>query len=293
MKDKIFVPTTEEKYREIKLPAESGGSINDIGNFLGYSPDQHYTYLGILAGFPDLTCIIFKKFSKSIIAVIVSDKVDVLTQKDVDKFLSKFDYNTEYSTFSRESDLDEAIINKSFSKDFFCDVLNMPFESVKGEDSIHDLLNGYVYFFENDILVGYQPIENCSGWVKEFKERHPHFFEALKEYAESYWGNNEEKVHYEIEGQINSFVNIPKGMENELLREFHLSGNLVYNFRIVDTILSQKPISLYDFLLFTHNEARLINTRESIIGKIYTYIYKNRFFQFSEEGNFIKCFTDL
>lgn len=293
MKDKIFVPTNDEKYREIQLPTESGGSINDVGDFLGYSPDQHYSYLGILAGFDDLTCIIFKKFSKSIIAVIVSDKFDTLTQKDVDKFLSKFDYNEEYSTFARESDLDEAIINKSFSKDFFCDVLNMPYERVSGEDSLHDLLNGYVYFFENDILVNYKPLEKISGWAKEFKETQPHFYNELKGYAVSYWGKDEDKVIYEIEGQFNSFANIPQGLNNELLREFKLSGNLVYNFRIVDTILSQKPISLSDFLFFTHNEARLINTRESVIGKIYTYIYKNRFFQFSEDGNFIKCFTEL
>ena len=291
MRDKIFIPKSNGDYEEIHIPSALNGSINDIGLYLGYSPNQIYCYYGAIAGNSNFTAIIFKKFSKSILAILASDKYVHLSRKDVDGFLEDFDYDSEYDTYNRESDLKESIADRSLTRQFFCEVLDLPYTEDNSNEEMYDLLNGYCYFFEDNILIDFKPLEKISGWAKQFKETNPQFYAEIKRYAQDYWNNDETRVNYEVSGHFDAFASIPRGFKNEMLKFFHLQGIYVYNFKILETITTNKPISLQDFIFFTHNEANLIDNRDTILGGILTYSYRNFVFQFTEEGDYIMSFS--
>lgn len=293
MKLHVYVPSKNGDYKEVELPEDNNGSFDSIGEFLGYTPDKTYCYYGFLSGTEDFDAILFKKLSKSIIGIISRKSYKNLKQDDVNRFMKDFDYNFTYGSISREEDLEDAIKNGTYSKEFICDVLDLPYEDFKDIDILTDLLNGFNYKFENGVLVGYNTLEGVEGYAKQFKEENPQFFQEVYDFAKENWGDDEEKVLYYVNGQLNSFAKIGGGFRNEILPLFHIEGDYVYNFKILDVISNNQNISLDDFLFFTNGDARLINERESSIGTIYTYVYKNIFFMFTEDGTFIKFDTKL
>ncbi len=283
----IFVPNGDV-YEQIEVP-DSVKSINDIGKYLGYDSPKYYVYGGDWKqDNRPIQYVLFKSLSSDILAVLCLDKTTSLTAKDLNVFLKDYDYVDVYSSTSREMDLEKAVQNKSFSKKFICEVLHLPYISYAVKNKITDSKNGYIYTFENGILVSWETSDGLNKWARSFKEKNPAWYDAMCDYARQYWGaDNKSAILEEVNTQFDAFANLPDGWHNKYLDLFHLQGEYVYNFAVLAMTLRKYELNLTQFKKLTHDNCILVSTKTTPAGKILKYKYKMLVYLFDGDGDYI------
>lgn len=279
----IFVPDGGA-FKQIAIP-DSARSLNGVSAFLNYPDPKYYSYFGGENSNESIFAVCFKSFSSELLYVATDDAITSISKRDVMIYLKDFDYGYEFDAYNRESSLDEAIEAGSLDKEFFCEVLKIP--RTNG-NTIRDTKHGYVYTFDdNGILISWKSLDGLSTWAKEYKETYPEFYNAIYNYAKTYWGTNKAEIINEVNAQLDGFSHLPGGWGNEYLDIFHIQGEYVYNFAILSAIINKKQISLPQFKKLTHNKCVYVSTKTTPVGKIIKYRYKNVIFLFDDENNLI------
>lgn len=287
----VFLPSKNGDYTRVKMP-DSVDTLNDLYEHLGYGPLRHYSY--IVSDNEDVDMVLFKAFSSDIIAVIPTQNnvAESLSKTTLNVALKDFDYVDEFSAYNRHSNLQKAIDNKSYDKSFFCDVLHIPLQSVANTNTITDRKHDLIYTFDKDgILIGFSSISGLRRSAQEAKEVSPNFFNEMSTYVKGFWTDDKNEYLNEINAQIEAFYSLPGGWTNKYLDVVHIRGN-VYNFIILDFILNDRKLNLSDFKKYTHNNYRLISTKQTPVGKILTYRYMDINFLYDGDGEFIEWNLD-
>lgn len=123
----VFIPDAGE-FKWLNIP-DSIDTIDKISTYLGYESGKHYIYLN--TDYKDIDCIIFKVFSEDIIAVLSDYSGSTLPKRIINRYLVDYNYFVEYNAYFWESDLDNAINNRLYSKEFMREVLHLPFKQYK------------------------------------------------------------------------------------------------------------------------------------------------------------------
>lgn len=271
------------------LLGEHKGSFDNAIEATGYTPSQTYAYYSDSNEESDILFVGFKNLSEDIVCVLTQNHIKQLTKQDVNAFLktSGFDYNDEYGAYSRESDLDDAILNGDYTIAFICDALDISYDSYKNATSIEDKRNGYRYYFDNGKMIKWESLDGLNTWAKEIKNRNPSAYYAVYNSAKAYWGNDEKSIINEVNAQFDSFAHLPFDDEDNLA-DYYQEPNGICNFRLLISAHYNKPLTLREFKDFSHNKCKYIKSSEySGNKKVHIYQYLNTLYSFDDEGNFI------
>lgn len=194
---------------------------------MGYESGKHYIYLN--TDYKDIDCIIFKVFSEDIIAVLSDYSGSTLPKRIINRYLVDYNYFVEYNAYFWESDLDNAINNRLYSKEFMREVLHLPFKQYKTQNIILDKKHSYKYTFDDDnILIFYETSNGLSRYAKEFQHVNPAFYNEMSTYIRSYWGQNNSGYIKELNMQFEAFYHLSNGWKNEFLDLFYILRLILY-----------------------------------------------------------------
>ncbi len=256
---------------------------------MGYNTDQIHNYMDLDKLDGNITAVIFKIFSESIICVITNDSIKSLSKNDVNKYLSKFSFKEEFDSYETESILSEGIKNKSLTVKFISEIFNKSNVGANGSFIATEI--GYELKFKNNILVGYKSSDGLNRWAKEWKSNNLEIFESYRMTAKKYWGKNEPKILNEINTQADAYARTPKGAGNEYL-EFHRNGEGIINFKMLLVTHYNEKINLSEFKEINFGRYQIVNEFNDPNGyKRTTYQVDKSMYTFDEKGKLINSYT--
>lgn len=105
----VFVPTSDG-FEPLEMENDDLSLIG-IAALLGYNSDQFYFYNSSTDS--DIDMVVFKIFTDDIMFVCCNENVKELTNRDIDVYLSEFDFKKEYGSYDQEYSLTKGIEHKS------------------------------------------------------------------------------------------------------------------------------------------------------------------------------------
>lgn len=195
----IYVPDVDGIYKKLESnPSDT--SLNGICKSLGYSTSLFYSW------FTDNNLMIcFKVFSEDIICIVSNKNLgEKLISSDVKEIMKKegFDYEREFSVYSREDLLKEGIEGEFLTQEFMEDVTHKKVS----DNTLIDVKNDYTYYFRNGLLVDFQSNDGLVGFAKEMKGTS--IFKKVENNARKIY-TDKEQILNEINIQFKAFSNIP------------------------------------------------------------------------------------
>ena len=281
----------------IRKDLNDGGSINDYLQALGYDHNQFYCYTDYHLTYDDETrndnifSVCLKVMTEEIICVIANKGRLILTDEDVHQYMKNFDFNSQYSLYTLESDLKSAIVERNYTIKFVADALGLPYSP--DDNVLHSDRYKYNFFFERGVLTGYETADGYNREAHELRENSPGFFELIEKHARSYHGTNENDVVKEINIQAKAYENLPGGVRNEYFYDFQ---NADKSFNMAMLLVTKYQDSQYELCLnyedckcVCHNE--LVFDGESMKGldRILKYKYRSYILSFDDKGRFLSC----
>lgn len=281
---KIFVPDGTIGY---KLRNDISESLSTFGicKSLGYEKAMFYSLMD-LDNKSDISQVCFKIFTEEIICVFTNDNVQEITEQDVTKFLKDkdYDFNREYGTYDRESDLSNGIKSGTLKIKFLADVMKFDYDSTEADTMIISEKFGYKLYFKSGILYKFESADGLNKWAREWKELYPSKYNMYYEKADQYWRGNKDKILNDINIQAKSWASIPSDfMKNMYLFEDE-SGYI--NYKIIMVTFKEK-INLREFKDITYGKYKYVGEKTINNSIVYTYDYQYWLFNFSKDGYLI------
>lgn len=272
-------------------------SINDSLEALGYDNNQFYSYTDYHQTYDDeqrkdnIFSVCLKAMTEDIICVIANEGRKVLTDDEVSQYMKNFDFKSQYSLYTLESNLKMAIALRNYSINFVADALGLPYSP--DDKVLYSEKFKYNFFFEGGFLTGYETADGYNREAHELRESSPSFFELIEKHARSYHGMNENDIVREINIQAKAYENLPGGVRNEYFYDFQ---NADKSFNMAMLLVAKYQKSQYELCLnyedckcVCHNE--LIFDGESVVGldRILKYKYRSYIVSFDDKGRFLSC----
>ncbi|WP_115460659.1 hypothetical protein [Winogradskyella aurantiaca] len=282
---KTFVPK-EDGYFPVEIKVEKK-SINNICKFLGYNPEQFYTYNDFDLKDSKVFIVIFKSFSDKIICVLTEDTVESIEQKDVSNYLVNFNLKDDFDSYDVESTLEDGVKNKSLSNDFIGEVFN---NQISENDSFVAVEFGYELNFKNGVLTSYNSSDGLNKWAKSWKNEMP---ERYREYYNeaSRHQTDETDILKELNAQADAFANTPYGVMNEYIK-FHTNESGIVNYKMLLVAHYNQTIKLDEFKLINKGRYELSNEfNDQDNYKRTTYRVNKGLYSFDEKGDLINSYT--
>ena len=260
---KVYIPK-DGRFEEYQIDNLPNKTYNAIATSLGYNSSIFYYIYQKLGS---ETSFVFKILSKDLICIVTShDYGYSITPEEVQLLLieNEYDYHKAYNTYSLESDLKEGIEKKLLTKSFIEDVTHTKVT----DDELTDTLNGYIYLFENEIVISFHSIDGLIGFAKEYKNTPT--FSAIKTMAEKY-NEDYEDVIEEINIQFEYWSQID-------ISYFSLAESNLYdhNYALLYVDLYCPPISMGEFIKIVHEQAGVLSITPN--ETILKYNYNNYIF---------------
>lgn len=276
---------------------KENGSINDDLEELGYDHNQFYSYTDYHKTYDDETrddnifAVCLKVMSEEIICVIANKGRTSLMDEEVRDYMQNFDFKSQYSLYTLESDLDSAIAERNYTIKFVAEALGLPYSP--NDKMLYSDKFKYNFFFEGGVLTGYEIADGYNKEVHELKESSPSFYELIEKHARSYHGSNEIDIVREINIQAKAYMNIPGGVRNEFFYSFQNSDN---SFNKAMLLVTKYQSTEYELCLnydeckcVCHNELVFEGERAEGFDKILRYTYRDYILSFDDRGRFLSC----
>lgn len=273
------------------------GSIREYLEELGYDHNQFYSYTDYHKTYDDETrndkifAVCLKAMSEEIICVIASKGMTSLTDEDVREYMKNFDFKSQYSLYTLESDLDAAINERNYSIKFVAEALGLPYSP--NDKMLHSEKFKYNFFFEGGILISYETSDGYGKEAHELKESSPSFYELIENHARSYHGTNEDEIVRETNIQARAYMNIPGGVRNDYFYSFQ---NADSSFNMAMLLVTKYQGTQYALLLnyddckcVCHNELKFDGEITEGLDKILKYRYRDYLISFDDKGRFLSC----
>ncbi|MEX1014186.1 MAG: hypothetical protein WDZ80_03435 [Candidatus Paceibacterota bacterium] len=281
---KTFVPENGN-YKSVEIDIEPKSIINII-KFLGYNSDQFYTYFDTNKMNSKIVTIVFKAFTDEVICVLTDDTVESLSKREVNNYLSDFNLEDEFDSYTIENTLNNGIKNQSLSKKFISEIFGLPVTN----NSLVVGQIGYELHFNDSVLVDYNSSDGLNKWAKMWKNEHPSTYRDYKKAASKYW-NNESRIINEINIQAEAFANVPGGNQNEYI-PLHRSPDGTINFKMLMVAHYNQKITLDEFKLINRGRYELANEfNDNDNYKRTTYRLNKTLYTFDEKGNLVNTYT--
>jgi hypothetical protein len=267
---KTFVPENDS-YKSVEIDIEPKSIIN-IVKFLGYNSDQFYTYFNSNEMNSEIVVVVFKVFTDEVICVLTDDTVESITKREVDKYLSDFNLEDEFDSYTIENTLKNGIENQSLSKKFMSEIFGQP---VTNNSLIVGQI-GYELHFNDSVLVDYNSSDGLNKWAKMWKNEQPSTYRDYKKAASKYW-DNESRILNEINIQAEAFANVPGG---------------TINFKMLIVAHYNQKITLNKFKLINSGRYELASEfNDDDNYKRTTYRLNKTLYTFDENGNLVNTYT--
>lgn len=256
-----------------------GSSIKTIANNMGYSDELYHQM--ILTDRNDIFAIIMKSFSNDVICVIsLSDSLTNITQKEINDIIGN-DHPKIYSYQQYESDIEDAIENKSITLEYMCDLLGIV---QNNQNQLYDEKYGYHLYFENGILVSFEHESEYKAYTLDWFHEHPKIKEQM-ECAAELAGFESSLAKFVINTQIECMLEIDttklKGYSSLTVET--PKGNF-YNYALIylisNDVIVGIPEKLFNVLSF--NQA----SKEDISSDLTIYSLKNYLFEVNNDKIF-------
>ncbi|MGO4920637.1 hypothetical protein [Maribacter spongiicola] len=281
---KTFVPK-ENGYVPVEIKVEKK-SINNICKFLSYNSEEFYTYNDFDLKDNKIFIVIFKSFSNKIICVLTEDIVDSIEQKDVDSYLVNFNFKDDFNSYDIESTLEDGVKNRSLSKEFLSEVLDIP---ITDSDSFIAIEIGYELHFKNDILSSYNPSDGLNKWTKSWKNETPERYRKYYNEASRHQTNDTD-ILKELNTQSDAFANTPDGVRNEYIK-FHTSNSGIVNYKMLLVSHYNVTINIDEFKLINKGRYELSNEfKDQGNYRRTTFRVNKGLYTFDEKGKFINSY---
>jgi len=273
----IFVSQNSNLYELDKIPGV--GSINDIAAYVGYLPNQYFTYSFGKKDKSNINEIIFEKFSGKVIAIITKKGIKTITESMILDYLTNFNLDEEFDICNCIDTIEEGINDGSIDFNFLNRVLILE-EITKGEKYLSKkwLLN---FTFENNKLVGYGYSDGIEKWTRYFKQLNPDLYQTYFNHVKYYRGNDINNILNEINIQFHALANLTNGFRNEFI-PLHTQNGIVNYFMIL-VCHYDLQISLEDFLFINYGRYELFEEN----AEDYVYILNNFIYIFSKDGTLV------
>ena len=276
---------------------KSNASANDILEALGYANNQFYSYTDYHQTFDDeqrkdnIFSVCLKVMTEEIICVIANEGRTVLTDDDVSQYMKNFDFKSQYSLYSMESDLKMAIALHNYSIKFVADALGLPYSP--DDKVLYSEKFKYNFYFEGGILTGYETADGYNREAHELKESSPGFYELIEKHARSYYGTDNDDVVREINIQAKAYESIPGGVRNEYFYDFQ---NADKSFNMAMLLVTKYQGTQYELCLnyddckcVCHNELTFDGEATVGLDKVLRYRYHGYIISFDGKGRFLEC----
>lgn len=253
----IFIPSVNGY---VEYQGEMGnGSINDIGNHLGYNNDQTYTTVGKIDKTEKIKAVIFEIFTRNVVFILVDTKVTFITDKDVQKHLGDFSVNKEFTSLRINNTLSEGIENETLNIEFLSRVLNLKDAAPNGM-FYSEKIKTYLYF-TNGILTNFQYDDGLFPWAKHLQKVNKTVYKKLADLANKYWPDNPFQAQKEINIQCEAWASIPDAYGNEYLH-LHGTENGGANLHMLRVCHYGFSINLEQFMELNHGRYLLIREEQ-------------------------------
>lgn len=231
------------------------GSFAYYRSCLGYLDGELLFYMT-----KDYSAIALNAFNNKVVFVMLSDDTKtVLTQEDVDIYLSNYKYSD--SEFVRN--LNTAVSEKSIRKDFV--------EKSIGVNAINNTItdeeHGYVYTFTGGILSGYKSSDGLSDDAKKVKTDFPDIFNDIRFKATRLYGTSTTRVLDYINGQCKYFMRIDIDFISKAK-----DPSINYNYALLYCILYE-GMTLNEFNILVPNAELSSSVDNYIIMTCGSYIF--------------------
>ena len=276
-------------------------SINDCLGALGYDNNQFYSYTDYHQTYDDeqrkdnIFAVCLKVMSEDIICVIANEERKTLTDNDVSQYMKNFDFKSQYSLYSMESDLKMAIALHNYSIKFVADALGLPYSP--DDKVLYSEKLKYNFFFEGGILIGYETADGYNREAHELKESSPGFYELIEKHARDYYGMDDNDAVREINIQAKAYQNIPGGVRNEYFYDFQ-NADKSFNMAMLLVVKYQGTqyelcLNYNDCKCVCHNELTFEGEVTEGLDKMLRYKYRGYIISFDAKGRFLKCEAGL
>lgn len=260
---------------------------NVFEEHLGYLSSQYFWYKDFDNESTSIISTYHKLGTAEILFVETEDDVMSLTESEVNDYILNFDYNKRITAFDYARIIDEACNNKNFTLRFMTEILSMKYIENCKDTMLIDKKNKYKYIFENGILVNAIPTDGLKAWARSYQDCD--YFKIMKEYAKSYWKNNNDKIIWELNTQCDAWAKIPSGFTNKFCYLFAEYETKICNAKIMNVALyGDTNINEQELKDITHNKVRF-DGEKTYFGKYCKrYSYKGYYFLFDRNGKFYK-----
>lgn len=253
-------------------------SINGISEYLGYHPNQVYTYFESEDKDSGIINIIVEIFTSNII-FILTQGIEKLDVREVNHYLRNFTFEEEYSSYSIDTILENGVEEKSLNINFLAKVLNITDYEEDGMYYAEKIdMN---LFFINGILVSYQSANGLNYWAKFWRTNNPQIFSNYEKEARHFWGDNIGKIIDEINLQADAWAETPQAMKNEFII-LHETDWGTINFAMLLVSHYNHGLTTWEFKKINYGRFKELQTNKYRLNK---FIY-----EFSEEGKLVNSF---
>jgi len=282
----VFVPTADGfTIKDINVEKKS---INNICQFLGYNSDQIHTYMDYEKLDGNVTAVIYKVFTETIICVITNDKITTLSKNQVNNYLVNFNLKDEYDSYDIESNLTNGINNRSLSSKFCSDIFSN--SRIESNSTVIVPQIGYELQFSNGYLSKFNSSDGLNKWSKQWKESSPEFYNSYEQSARKHWGNEKSKILNEINIQADAYSRTPEASGNDYIK-FHQSTEGTINFKMLMVAHYDELIKLREFKEINHGRYILLDEFKEGNYKRTTYQVNGAYFTFGEDGSLVNTYT--
>lgn len=275
---------------------DEGGSINDNLQALGYDHNQFYTYTNFDMPYDfdnnsdSILVVCLKALSEEIICVITNPNRKFLSDTEVRQYMQNFVFSQDYSLYSLEGNLDDAIVERNFSIQFVAEALGIPYN--ENDTILYSSRFKYNFIFENGYLVDYEIADGYNRDAHDLKNSASWLFKLIESHAQKFHGTNDNAIK-EINIQAQAFCNLPSGVKNEFLPEFENSDNS-YNFKMLLVAKYQateyeQGLNYEDCKCICHNELQFVCNEDEGLDKLVKYRYRNYILSFDDRGVLKSC----
>lgn len=280
----------------VKQGVSDNASINDCAKAMGYEHNQFYSYTNYNQPYDydtnsdGILCVCLKVMTEDIICVVTNPGRTTLTDAEVRRYMQDFNFSFDYSLYTMESDLDEAIAEHNYSIRFVAEALGIPYSP--DDKILYSSKFKYNFIFEGGYLVGYEIADSYNREAHELKDSGSWLFQKMESHAERYHGSNDDVIR-EINIQAKAFYNLPAGMNNQFLPEF-VNADDSYNFKMLlvakyEGTENEEGINYDDCKCICHNELKFDSNVDEGLDKLTKYRYREYILTFDDKGNLRSC----
>lgn len=268
----VFIPTGGWWY-QLFTGDVGNGSVNQVCIGLGYDPSQVQTVM--LFDRPDgISDIGVLPFTREVLFVLIEEHVKKIRTSQVERVLSKLDWEFENSPINVEELLDHAIETEAWSVVY----LQRIFPDLEAVDDqvYHNQPLGLYLIIKDGRLIDYSSADGLDKWGKELNELNPGMVNGWLGEGFLLHGDHEKAIIY-VNLQANAWANLPESMNNEYVPAYTRKDGTIDFFMILAAEMKAQ-VGLVDFELRIGTK-RAANVRQEGDAKVHEYQGKQFYFK--------------